>query len=103
MIGMIEEDKYQQLEEAWDGMGSFLRSEVGAPEYAKYITRDGEFWDELDVGAAVDDDLDELLPEWEGYQPSVILKNVDPIAYHEYTWGCINRWLYEGYLKELED
>lgn len=100
---MIEEDKYQQLEESWNEMGSFLRSEVGAPQYAKYITRDGEFWDDLDVEDAVDDDLDGILPEWNGYLPSILLKAVDPIAYREHTWGCINRWMYEGCLKELED
>ena len=92
-----------KIEENWDERDSFSHSEVGAPEYAKYITRNGEFWDDLDVEDAVDDDLDEILPEWNGYAPSGILKNVDPIAYREHTWDCINRWLYEGYLKELED
>lgn len=100
---MIEKDRLQLIEENWDECDSFSRSEVGAPEYAKYITQDGEFWDGLDVEDAVDDSLDEILPEWNGYSPSVILKAVDPIAYRVHTLECIDNWVHDGYLKELED
>lgn len=100
---MIGETRSQWIEENWDEYGSFSRSEVGAPEYAKYITRNGEFWDGLDVEDAVDNGLDEILPEWNGYSPSVILKAVDPIAYRMHTLECVNNWVHDGYLKKLED
>lgn len=73
--------------EEWDALEEVPREEVeGAWETCVWVTRDGEPLSESGAEEVFDEWLDEVTEEWPTigvyiYEPSRVLKMVDPIAY----------------------
>lgn len=74
-------------EEEWDALEEVPREEVeGAWHACTWVSRDGEPLSDLGAEEAFDEWLDEATEEWPKvggceYEPSRVLKMVDPIAY----------------------
>lgn len=73
--------------EEWDALEEAPREEVeGAWETCVWVTRDGEPLSDSGAEDAFDEWLDEATEEWPAiggytFEPSKVLKLVDPIAY----------------------
>ena len=71
----------------WDALEEVPREEVeGAWDTCTWVSRDGEPLSDLGAEEAFDEYLDAVTEEWPAiggymYEPSRVLKMVDPIAY----------------------
>lgn len=100
-------DALEAMQDAWDDRWSFTRDELGgAPEWADYVTVDGDLRTEGELEDEFTDQLDDC---WEpvsvcGYEYAAgrTLREMDPIAFRESFLDWIDAQQRGGELRSVE-
>ena len=103
----VEGDALEAMQAAWDDRWSFTRDELGgAPEWADYVTVDGDLRTEGELEDEFTDQLDDC---WEpvsvcGYEYAAgrTLREMDPIAFRESFLDWIDAQQRDGELRSVE-
>lgn len=103
----VEGDALEAMQDAWDDVYSFTRSELGGvPDWADYVNWEGELFSESELEERhvnmLDDTGDPVaVCGWEFGEGSV-LKEMDPIALREMFLGWIDAQQRDGELRSIE-
>ena len=100
-------DALEAMQDAWDERWSFTRDELGgAPEWADYVTVDGDLRAEGELEEEFSDQLDDC---WEPvsvcgflFDAGRALRELDPIAFRESFLDWINAQQSDGKLRSIE-
>lgn len=109
-MGFITEvtgDALEAMQAAWDDVDSFTRSELGGvPDWADYVTVDGDLRSENELEDEFSEQLDDC---WEpvsvcGYEYCAgrALRELDPIAFRESFLDWIDAQQKDGELRSIE-
>lgn len=103
----VEGDALEAMQDAWDDVYSFTRTELGGvPDWADYVTADGDLRSEGELEDEFSEQLDDC---WEsvsvcGYEYGAgrSLRELDPIAFRESFLGWIDGLQRDGELRSIE-
>lgn len=103
----VEGDALEAMQDAWDDVYSFTRSELGgAPDWADYVNWEGELFSESE--------LEDRFAEWPDdccepvsvcgftFDAGHTLRKLDPIAVRESFLGWIDMQQRDGELRSIE-
>ena len=103
----IEGDALEAMQDAWDDVYSFTRSELGgAPDWADYVNAEGELFTESELEDRFAEGLDDC---WEpvsvcGYEYAAgrALRKMDPIAFRCGFLDWLDAQQSDGELRSIE-
>ena len=103
----VEGDALERMQDAWDDMWSFTRAELGGvPDWADYVTVDGDLLTEGELEDRFTEMLDDcydLVPVC-GYEYAAghAFRELDPIAFRESFLDWIDAQQKDGELRSIE-
>lgn len=103
----VEGDAFGRMQDAWDDMWSFTRAELGGvPDWADYVTVDGDLLTEGELEDRFTEMLDDcydLVPVC-GYEYAAgrAFRELDPIAFRESFLNWIDARQKGGELRSIE-
>lgn len=103
----VEGDALEAMQDAWDDVWSFTRSELGGvPDWADYVNAEGELFTEGELEDAFCDGLDDC---WEPvsvcgftFEAGRALRKLDHIAFRESFLAWINAQQCNRELRSIE-
>lgn len=103
----VEGDALEAMQDAWDDVYSFTRSELGgAPDWADYVDESGELFSAGELEDVYQDDLGDFYGMVSvcglEYDAGRVLREIDPIAFREGFLGWIDGRISDGELRSVE-
>ena len=103
----VEGDALEAMQDAWDDVHSFTRSELGGvPDWADYVTADGDLRSESELEDEFSDQLDDCWGPASvcGYEYGAgrSLRELDPIVFRESFLAWIDARQKDGELRSIE-
>lgn len=104
----VEGDALEAMQDAWDDVWSFTRSELGGvPDWADYVDAEGELFSESEL----EDQFKEGLDDCYGvvyvcgyeYAAGNVLREIDPIAFRCGFLDWLDSRQGDGELRSIED
>ena len=103
----VEGDALEAMQDAWDDVYSFTRSELGGvPDWADYVNAEGELFAESELEDAFSECLDDC---WEpasvcGYEYAAgrALRELDPVAFRCGFLDWLDARQSDGELRSIE-
>ena len=103
----VEGDALEAMQDAWDDVWSFTRSELGgAPDWADYVNAEGELFTESELEDRFAEELDDY---WEpvsvcGYEYAAgrALREIDPVAFRCGFLDWLDAQQGDGELRSIE-
>jgi hypothetical protein len=103
----VEGDALEAMQEAWDDVQSFTRSELdGVPDWADYVNVEGELFTESELEDSFADGLDDC---WGPvsvcgceYDAGRVLREIDPVAFRCGFLDWLDAQQSDGELRSIE-
>ena len=103
----VEGDALEAMQDAWDDVYSFTRSELGdVPDWADYVNAEGELFTESELEDTFADGLNDCYGPVSvcGYEYDAgrVLREVDPVAFREGFLDWLDAQQSDGELRSIE-
>nr|DAV40554.1 MAG TPA: hypothetical protein [Caudoviricetes sp.] len=103
----VEGDALEAMQDAWDDVYSFTRSELGdVPDWADYVNAEGELFTESELEDTFADRLNDCYGPVSvcGYEYDAgrVLREVDPVAFREGFLDWLDAQQSDGELRSIE-